>query len=205
MHSLCAVPGIFGDQDAIVDIDDAAIRLNYTAETVFADRWAVVPRASHHRTATSACTRARLYPVKHIFWCHDCDNLICHVVAEMHNTYGERYIILITISQPTYVDGQTCYVFPRFNQADGYLFGTNATARSTSPSRCTITTGRRLWPACTSTDNDPAGNVITQIISPLAPLSVVTHRRIQGITLWLSRFPMVTCRTTCAHSFSIRP
>ncbi|AWV48654.1 hypothetical protein DIJ64_13060 [Mycobacterium leprae] len=32
-----------------------------------------------------------------------------------------------------------------------------------------------------------------QIISPLAPLSVATHSRIQGITLWLSRFLVVAC------------
>ena len=55
-----------------------------------------------------------------IFWCHDAEGVVRHVVAEVHNTYGGRhaYLLPATGDQPAAVK-KKLYVSP-FNEVDGY-------------------------------------------------------------------------------------
>ena len=55
-----------------------------------------------------------------VFWCHDADGVLRHVIAEVHNTYGGRHAYLLppTGDQPAAVK-KTLYVSP-FNEVDGY-------------------------------------------------------------------------------------
>ena len=54
-----------------------------------------------------------------VFWCHDRDGRVRHVIAEVHNTYGERHAYLLPPADLPVVTAKKFYVSP-FNQVDGY-------------------------------------------------------------------------------------
>ena len=55
-----------------------------------------------------------------LYWCHDADGVVRHVIAEVHNTYGGRHAYLLPPDgdQPAIVM-KKLYVSP-FNDVDGY-------------------------------------------------------------------------------------
>lgn len=129
-----------------------------------------------------------------IFWCHDRDGQLCHVIAEVHNTYGERHAYLLPPADLPVVTAKKFYVSP-FNQVDGYYLV--QAPRPDSEVDITVTLHRDHQPAFVANlrgQRRPATTkqiAIMQIISPLAPLVVAARIRIQGIKLWLRRVPVV--------------
>jgi uncharacterized protein len=132
-----------------------------------------------------------------VFWCHDRDGRLRHVIAEVHNTYGERHAYLLPPADLPVVTAKEFYVSP-FNPVDGYYLvraprpdaevdisvALHRDHRQTFPEFIANMRGQRR-PATT-------GQVaIMQIISPLAPFVVAARIRIQGIKLWLRRLPLV--------------
>ncbi|ASL17564.1 DUF1365 domain-containing protein [Mycobacterium intracellulare] len=129
-----------------------------------------------------------------VFWCHDRDGRLTHVVAEVHNTYGERHTYLLPPADLPVVTAKNFYVSP-FNQVDGYYLVqaprpgdevdvTVALHHDHRPTFLANLRGTRR-PATTRQV------AIMQFISPLAPLVVAARIRIQGIKLWLRRVPVV--------------
>jgi DUF1365 family protein len=129
-----------------------------------------------------------------IFWCHDRDGQLRHVIAEVHNTYGERHAYLLPPADLPVVTAKKFYVSP-FNQVDGYYLV--QAPRPDSEVGITVTLHRDHAPAFVANlrgQRRPATTkqiAIMQIISPLAPLVVAARIRIQGIKLWLRRVPVV--------------
>jgi DUF1365 family protein len=130
-----------------------------------------------------------------IYWCQDAKGVLRHVVAEVHNTYGGRHAYLLppTGDTPAAVK-KKLYVSP-FNDVDGYYL-----VRAPLPDTTvdvTISLHRENKPAFVATlhgDRRKAG--IAQILrlqmtTPVAPLMGAMWIRIQGITLWLRRVPVV--------------
>jgi hypothetical protein len=132
-----------------------------------------------------------------LFWCHDRDGRLRHVIAEVHNTYGERHAYLLPPAEEPVMTTKELYVSP-FNPVDGYYLvraprpdtevditvALHRDHRQASPEFIANMRGQRR-PATT-------GQVaIMQIISPLAPWVVAVRIRIQGIKLWLRRLPVV--------------
>ena len=55
-----------------------------------------------------------------LYWCHDADGVLRHVVAEVHNTYGGRHAYLLPPDDGTAaIVMKKLYVSP-FNEVDGY-------------------------------------------------------------------------------------
>ena len=54
-----------------------------------------------------------------VFWCHDRDGTLRHVIAEVHNTYGERHAYLLPPADLPVITAKKLYVSP-FNAVDGY-------------------------------------------------------------------------------------
>ena len=79
-----------------------------------------------------------------VFWCHDRDGRLLHVIAEVHNTYGQRHAYLLPPADLPVMTAKKFYVSPFF-QVDGYTWCKrhDPTARSISLWRCTATNGRR--------------------------------------------------------------
>ena len=133
-----------------------------------------------------------------LFWCHDRDGRLRHVIAEVHNTYGERHAYLLPPAEEPVVTAKEFYVSP-FNPVDGYYL-----VRAPRPdTEVDISVAlhrdhRQAFPEFTANmrgQRRPATTsqvVIMQIISPLAPWVVAARIRIQGIKLWLRRLPVVS-------------
>jgi DUF1365 family protein len=129
-----------------------------------------------------------------VFWCHDRDGELRHVIAEVHNTYGERHAYLLPPADLPVVTAKEFYVSP-FNQVDGYYLV--QAPRPDNEVDITVALHRDRRPAFVATLRGqlrPATTrqvAIMQIISPLAPLMVAVRIRIQGIKLRLRRVPVV--------------
>jgi uncharacterized protein len=129
-----------------------------------------------------------------LFWCHDADGVVRHVIAEVHNTYGGRHAYLLPpdVGQPAMVM-KKLYVSP-FNSVDGYYLV--RAPRPDSELNVTISLHRENQPAFVATmrgTRRPANvrQVLRlQLTAPLAPLMGSLGIRVQGITLWLRRVPV---------------
>ncbi|MGH3536231.1 MAG: DUF1365 domain-containing protein [Mycobacterium sp.] len=129
-----------------------------------------------------------------VFWCHDHDGALRHVIAEVHNTYGERHAYLLPPANTPVLVTKKLYVSP-FNPVVGRY--QVLAPRPDGQVNVVVTLRGDKQPAFVATlrgTRRPAtvGHVARmQVLSPLAPLLVALRIRIQGITLWLRRVPVV--------------
>jgi uncharacterized protein len=130
-----------------------------------------------------------------LYWCHDTQGVVRHIVAEVHNTYGGRHAYLLSPhdDHPAMVR-KRLYVSP-FNDVDGYYL-----VRAPLPDAeldVRISLHRDNQPAFVATMRGTRrsagiGELLKlQIVAPLAPLMGAIGIRVQGITLWLRRVPVV--------------
>jgi uncharacterized protein len=130
-----------------------------------------------------------------LYWCHDAAGTVRHIIAEVHNTYGGRHAYLLPpdCDQPAIVM-KRLYVSP-FNPVDGHYL-----VRAPRPEEnldVRISLHRDNQPAFVATLRGTrrragVGELIRlQLVAPLAPLMGAIGIRIQGITLWLRRVPVV--------------
>lgn len=142
-----------------------------------------------------------------IYWCHDSDGVLRHVIAEVHNTYGGRHAYLLppTGDAPAAVK-KSLYVSP-FNEVDGYYL-----VRAPEPDESldvAISLHREHVPAFVATLRGTrrragvAQVLRMQLIAPAAPLMGAVWIRIQGITLWARRVPVVP-RTSVAEKERVK-
>jgi DUF1365 family protein len=130
-----------------------------------------------------------------IYWCHDSQGVLRHVVAEVHNTYDGRHAYLLPpIGDTPAAVKKKLYVSP-FNEVDGYYL-----MRAPLPDAevdVTISLHRDGKPAFVATLQGDRrkvgiGQILRlQLVAPAAPLMGAMWIRIQGITLWLRRVPVV--------------
>jgi uncharacterized protein len=130
-----------------------------------------------------------------LYWCHDAHGVLRHIVAEVHNTYGGRHAYLLPPhgDRPAMVHKKLC-VSP-FNDVDGYYL-----VRAPLPDDeldVRISLHRDSQPAFVATlrgtrRSAGVGELLKlQFVAPLAPLMGAIGIRVQGITLWLRRVPVV--------------
>jgi uncharacterized protein len=130
-----------------------------------------------------------------LYWCHDADGALRHIIAEVHNTYGGRHAYLLPpdADRPSMVM-KKLYVSP-FNAVEGYylvhaprpdeqLDVRISLHRDTQPAFVATLRGTRLRAGI--------GELLRlQFVAPLAPLMGAIGIRVQGVTLWLRRVPVV--------------
>ena len=136
-----------------------------------------------------------------IFWCHDAEGTLRAVVAEVHNTYGGRHAYLLPPDENRAVMvTKKLYVSP-FNEVDGYYL-----VRAPRPDAgldVTISLHREHQPAFVATlrgkrlKAGAASVARMQFVAPMAPLMGALGIRVQGITLWLRRVPVVPREASC--------
>jgi DUF1365 family protein len=130
-----------------------------------------------------------------LYWCHDAHGVLRHIIAEVHNTYGGRHAYLLPPDgeRPVMVR-KMLYVSP-FNDVDGYYL-----VRAPRPDArldVSISLHRDSQPAFVSTlrgarRRASIGELVRlQFVAPLAPLMGALGIRVQGITLWARRVPVV--------------
>lgn len=126
-----------------------------------------------------------------LYWCHDADGVLRHIIAEVHNTYGERHAYLLPPDTRPATVKKRLYVSP-FNDVDGHYL-----VRAPRPDAeldVTISLHRANQPAFVATlrgSRRPVRDLARlQLTAPLAPLMGALGIRIQGITLWLRGVPV---------------
>lgn len=130
-----------------------------------------------------------------LYWCHDAQGVLRHVIAEVHNTYGGRHAYLLPpSSERSAMVAKKLYVSP-FNDVEGHYL-----VRAPQPDdqvNVRISLHRDDQPAFVATlrgTRRPAtvGQILVlQVLAPLAPLMNAMGIRVQGILLWLRRVPVV--------------
>ncbi|WP_422744909.1 DUF1365 domain-containing protein [Mycobacterium sp. WMMD1722] len=130
-----------------------------------------------------------------LYWCHDAHGVLRHVVAEVHNSYGERHAYLLppTGPNPAMIRNQL-YTTP-FTGVDGYYL-----VRAPRPEDkldVTVSLHRENQPAIVTTLRGArrpatAGQLLRlQFTAPLAPQMTAISMRIQGAILRLRGVPVV--------------
>ena len=129
-----------------------------------------------------------------VFWCYDCDGVLACVVAEVHNTYGERHAYLLRPDEAgVAVTGKDFHVSPFFDVSGTYelrftlrpdLVSTTVTLRRQDAVAFTATF--QGWPE-PATRAALARRLIRQ---PFMPQRISALIRMHGIWLWLHRLPI---------------
>jgi DUF1365 family protein len=130
-----------------------------------------------------------------LYWCHDADGVLRHLVAEVHNTCGRRHAYLLPPDGdcPAMVR-KTFYASP-FNAVDGYYLV--HAPRPDAALDVRISLHRENQPAFVATLRGSRRRVgigallRLQVTAPVAPLMGALGFRVQTITLRLRGVPLM--------------
>lgn len=147
-----------------------------------------------------------------LWWCHDADGTLRHVVAEVHSTYGERHCYLLgpEAAMGQARTGKELYVSPFFPVAGEYRLhlpepgsgpnSGNGRSDGSGPSapRLALTValeldGGRPFTATVRGRGEPysPGALLrANLRHPFSTLAVAAAIRMHGVWLWLRRLPV---------------
>lgn len=130
-----------------------------------------------------------------LYWCHDIDGTLRCVVAEVHNTYGGRHSYLLELDETGRARADKQFYVSPFNDVSGRYEMSLPEPGDTLTSTVVLhREGRAPFSATvrgTRHDVTTATVLKTQLRTPLAPLMVSAHIRMQGIALWARGLPVV--------------
>jgi len=130
-----------------------------------------------------------------LYWCHDANGVLRHVIAEVHNTYGGRHAYLLPpdTEHPAMVM-KKLYVSP-FNAVDGHYLVLAPRPEDQLDVRISLHRDNQPAFVVTLRGNRRRAGIAEllrmQVVAPLAPLMGAIGIRVQGIMLWLRRVPVV--------------
>lgn len=132
-----------------------------------------------------------------LYWCHDDTGALRCVLAEVHNTYGQRHCYLVYPDDRgnAHVD-KRFYVSPFHDVTGRYAMHCPEPHRDLTVSVVLHRDGHAPFAATMRGRRHPAtpaSLLRAQLRAPLAPLMVSVRIRLQGITLWARGVP-VTAR-----------
>jgi DUF1365 family protein len=134
-----------------------------------------------------------------VFWCYGADGTLEGVLAEVHNTYGDRHGYLVEVDSDGTADvGKQFYVSPFFGVFGDYrlkfvLDPLDGSAKvgafvTLKQERRVVFTGSFTGVAEPVTLRRMLGVALSQ---PLMPQRVAALIRLHGVWLWLRRLPLV--------------
>ena len=130
-----------------------------------------------------------------LFWCYRSSGVLDCVVAEVHNTYGERHCYLLRTDSTGRASVPKAFYVSPFNDVDGqYRMKLPAPGERLAVSIVLEREGQRPFIATMEGSRYPATvrNILASAIKvPAAPLLVSALIRMQGIKLWARRLPVV--------------
>ena len=156
----------------------------------------IEPDGGAIRMLTSARVFGYVFNPLSLFWCYRSDGDLQCVVAEVHNTYGERHCYLLRTDAAGRASVPKAFYVSPFNDVDGqYRMKLPAPGERLAVSIVLEREGQRPFVATMDGRRRPATarNIIAAAIQvPAAPLLVSALIRVQGIKLWARRLPVVT-------------
>ena len=130
-----------------------------------------------------------------VYWCAGASEELVALLAEVHNTYGERHVYLLRPDDHGRATAdKEMYVSPFFDTGGRYVMRFSPPGERLSVSMSLERHGSRPFSASLHGERRPATerNVVRAALRhPLMPLWVSTLIRFQGIKLWLRRLPVV--------------
>ena len=154
-----------------------------------------------HRVLMLASARGGVGRLSHVFnplsvhWCYRADGSLACLVAEVHNTYGERHAYLLHPDEAGRAEAdKEFYVSPFFEVAGRYLMRFSAPAErllitmALRRDGATPFTARLRGTARPATARSVLGAAVRY---PMMSLRVSVLIRLQGGKLWLRRLPVV--------------
>jgi uncharacterized protein len=143
-----------------------------------------------------------------LYWCHDRNGVLRHVVAEVHNTHGERHAYLLPSADSPVMAPKRLYASP-FHPVDGHYL-----VRAPRPDRfldVMVSLHRDNEPAFVATMRGirrragAAQLLWLQLAAPVAPLLARFEMRVQAVALWLRRVPRVPWRPISSFGAAVTP
>lgn len=129
-----------------------------------------------------------------VFWCFDPDGTCQAVVAEVHNTYGERHAYLLTPDEYGRAATEKQFYVSPFNDVSGdYELGFALSPEQVSTSVVLRRQGQVVFGAGFTGIPTPATTArvaALQLRRPLMPQRVSLLIRVHGLWLWLRRLPI---------------
>jgi len=130
-----------------------------------------------------------------LFWCHGPAGELRCVVAEVHNTYGERHCYLLETDGSGRASVPKAFYVSPFNDVDGqYRMKLPAPGERLAVSIVLEREGQKPFIATMDGERREASvpNILAAALAvPLAPLRVSAQIRWQGVKLWARRLPIV--------------
>ena len=130
-----------------------------------------------------------------LFWCHGAAGEVRCVVAEVHNTYGERHCYLLETDGSGRASVPKAFYVSPFNDVDGqYRMKLPAPGERLAVSIVLEREGQKPFIATMDGERREASvpNILAAALAvPLAPLRVSAQIRWQGVKLWARRLPIV--------------
>jgi len=135
-----------------------------------------------------------------VFWCYDRADALACVVAEVHNTYGERHCYLLRPNAAGHAAADKAFYVSPFFTVDGRYEMTftdpRLDASNAADLRVAITLSRDdrvVFRASLEGHPDPAAPsfLLGALRHPGVGLRVTALIRLQGIRLWLKHLPVV--------------
>ena len=130
-----------------------------------------------------------------LFWCHDAAGELRCVLAEVHNTYGERHCYLLETDDAGRASVPKAFYVSPFNDVEGeYRMKLPEPGERLAVSIVLERQGQQ--PFLASIDGERHEATVRNILAaalavPLAPLRVSAQIRWQGIKLWTRRLPII--------------
>ena len=129
------------------------------------------------------------------YFCFDAEGRLEGVLAEVHNTYGERHCYPLPVEERGSATEKAFYVSPFLAVEGRYDIRTKLTAdRVAIAITLTSPAGERLFTAAVHGDLEPAtaGRTLRRVAgNPLPSQRVSALIRWHGIRLWLRKLPIV--------------
>lgn len=128
------------------------------------------------------------------YFCFDASGTLQGVLAEVHNTYGERHCYPLPVEEATARVDKEFYVSPFFAVEGRYDIRTRLTDRQVTVAiALTDPDGRRVFSASLVGELQPAGRARTLrrvAANPFPSQRVSALIRWHGVRLWLRRLPV---------------
>jgi hypothetical protein len=132
-----------------------------------------------------------------VFWCYDHDDQLACVIAEVHNTYGERHCYLLRPDAGGRAGAAKEFYVSPFFAVDGEYAMEFTDPRVTGDLRVEITLSREhraVFRASLTGRTDTAAPSFLRgaLRHPFGGQRVMALIKLQGVRLWLRRLPVVS-------------
>jgi DUF1365 family protein len=155
----------------------------------------IEPDAGPIHMLTSARVLGYVFNPLTLFWCYGINGELRCVVAEVHNTYGERHCYLLRTDPTGRASVPKAFYVSPFNDVDGeYRMKLPAPGERLAVSIVLEREGHRPFVATMDGRRKPATirNILAAAVAvPAAPMLVSALIRLQGLKLWARRLPVV--------------